>query len=380
MEFVDMLLCNSPKTSSKRIEIVRGYALYKCKEQKITVRTIRDMLNFLCAVQNRFKCSNIPICFDLQSATFLDKLTILIFECLCYALVTHYHQRVLIVGYNLRQGIISEGARSSPLLLLTTGKLGNEQKFIDKFKYDLYNNHFRQIVPASAVFNPLLSQVMHDIDTFLKNLSVQEKYRRDIANVIVELIGNAGEHGNAATLVDVDVTNDYNKNGEEGRFRGLNLAMISLSDVQFGEALQRKICDMTDDDYNDRYVYVKRAYANHSQFFSEMYRPQDFFSIAAFQHNISGRPTTSLSGGTGLTKLIRSLEDMADAHACCMLAGDRRLWFLREFLEYNDENWIGFNKERSLMDAPPDGKVLSDSDLFMPGTAFNLCFVMKEEN
>lgn len=379
MDYAEFMLKNSPNTSSRRIEISKGYAVFRCKDDKIAFKTIRDMLHFLCAVRLKYRFP-VPICFNLEMVPFLDKLTILMFECVCYILITEWHHRVRITGLKSYHGIIADGARSSPLQLLTTSKENSQSKFQHRFKSDIYQNHYRKFIPADAAYDTALSVIMQDLDSFLRNLNVKQDYRRDITNVIVELIGNACEHGNADSLIDIDVTGLYKNKMKDGDFRGLNFAMVSLSEIPFGHDLQEKINQLSYDACNERYAYVKKAYENHGKFFSDSYTPLDFFRIAAFQHHISGRKSNGFSGGTGLTKLIRSLEDMADAHNCYMITESRSIWFYRDFLEYNSENWIGFNHERSLMDAPPDDKVLSGSDLYVPGTAFNLCFIMKEDN
>ena len=40
-----------------------------------------------------------------------------------------------------------------------------------------------------------------------------------LAEVIVELVGNAGEHGETECMLDIDITeNDYGKKNEDGEF------------------------------------------------------------------------------------------------------------------------------------------------------------------
>lgn len=63
-----------------------------------------------------------------------------------------------------------------------------------------------------------------------------------------------------------------------------------------------------------------------------------------------------------------------------MVSGDRALLFFRPYLEFDADNWIGFNKEKSFVNAPPDPGILKNSQVFIPGTAYNLCFVMKGED
>ena len=55
---------------------------------------------------------------------------------------------------------------------------------------------------------------------------------------------------------------------------------------------------------------------------------EDFYNICSFQHKISGRKDVKSTGGTGLTKLIQTLEKMSDAHKCYVVAGKKVVNFL----------------------------------------------------
>ena len=89
-----------------------------------------------------------------------------------------------------------------------------------------------------------------------------------------------------------------------------------------------------------------------------------------------------LTGGTGLTKLILSLAERSDAYRCYVVSGNRAINFYKELLEYDNERWIGFNKEKDYVSNIP-GKnnngeeVVSETLMFMPGTGYNLNFVME---
>ena len=92
----------------------------------------------------------------------------------------------------------------------------------------------------------------------------------------------------------------------------------------------------------DRYKKVQEAYEYHKKYFNDDYMKEDFFNIAAYQHKISGREKIVETGGTGLTKLISSLEKKADSHQCYVLSGNRGIFFKQDYLEYNDDRLIGF--------------------------------------
>ena len=63
----------------------------------------------------------------------------------------------------------------------------------------------------------------------------------------------------------------------------------------------------------DRYKKLLEAYNYHKQFFGSEYTEDDFFNIATFQNRISGNPNKEEVGGTGLTYLIKSLQEKSDS-------------------------------------------------------------------
>ena len=101
--------------------------------------------------------------------------------------------------------------------------------------------------------------------------------------------------------------------------------------------------------------------------------------MTAFQHKISGREN-SITGGTGLTKLIESLETRSETHICYVQSGKRVVIFKPEYLSYNDDGWLGFNENNDYLTTAPQENLFSGNHYLLPGTAFNLNFVMKRES
>lgn len=377
MENIQLLFeHNGTNVEFRKLSFREKYVVFVCRSKSVTFNTLKNIFGFISSL--RKYPTRLPILFDFSKSPFDDKLTLMVFECICYALISKYGYPVKVIC-SARKEIISEGVHSSPLLLLSSEKKENIEKFCMKFREEGYGRHYRKIVPVSVVNGPGLSFLMQDIESFLKFMLVKEIYRKELAEVIAELIGNAGEHGKTECLIDIDVTEPYASRTKDGEFRGLNFAMIGFSQSLFAQQLEDKVLTLDQDKDNGRYDVVKNAYETHRAFFSPQYSEHDFFKIAAFQHRISGRLNRSKTGGMGLTKLISSLEDLAEDHACYMVSGDRVLLFLRSYLEFDSDNWIGFNKENSFISAPPDPRILRNSQVYIPGTAYNLCFVMKED-
>lgn len=376
MDNIGLLLQNNYGANEPMVVGGQAYVWFECGGEYITKKTLKNLIIRIKDARRRY-LTRIPVIVNLNGITFEDKLTIVLLECICYLLITEYKYPVKIIG--IEQGYIdTEGIESSPLKLLNKEK-ENRKEYCEKFEQEIYGKHYRKLISVSEVKNGEISLVMQDIQTFLKHLSVEREYREKISEVIVELVGNAGEHGNSSCLIDIDVTGEYHKKNDssDSIYRGLNVVIVSFSKCLFYEKIRDKIKSIDESQMGKRYVRVKKAFDVHKKFFSEKYTEEDFFTIAAYQDSISGRFDKSQAGGKGLTILLYSLEERSDAHKCYMISGERGLYFRKEFLEFDSDMWIGFNREKSFLDAPPDRSVLLKSDIYMPGTAYNLCFVMK---
>lgn len=159
----------------------------------------------------------------------------------------------------------------------------------------------------------------------------------------------------------------------------LRIVVLNYSDILLGNALEKKILECPIEESARRYMDVKTAYEFHKTRFSENYDEQDFFVVASFQDKISGRPEGNIMGGRGLTKLIRSLEKQSEIHSCYVMSGNHVLWFKLNYIEYNEEGWIGFNDKSDFFHDVPNKGCIGRRETFIPGTAFNLNFAMKEE-
>lgn len=336
---------------------------------------IASLLNSIAYIHGRYPNINMPITINITGEFLQDKLTLALLECICYSLIVDFRHCVSIT-YRLNHTIQTEGISSSPLGLLGSNKRDRINLYVAKFKEELYKNHYRRLVLEGSDKNGDLSIVLGDIESFLKHLGVEEEYRAELSEVVTELICNACEHGKTDCLVDIDVTKQYLKEGSTGVFCGINVAVINFSNHPFEDAMKNKMNKEYPDD--SRYSMLMEAWDFHSKHFSDIYLEEDFYKIAAFQDRISGRIDKVNSGGVGLTKLISSLEKKSDATSCYMITGRRRLVFDHALLEYDDNGWIGFNFEKSFLNGIPQSGILNPIAFYMPGTAYNLNFVVKK--
>lgn len=339
---------------------------------------IKKIINYILNIEKKFRNQKVSICIMLHSDNFKDKLSILFLECICYYLINFKKYKVK-VAFSIRPNIWTEGVISSPLMILNTFDKVNAEKFTGKFFFEIYQNHYRKLVKFDELKQneEILSKVMTDIDNFLKMFSTSNDFREKIAEVIAELIGNAYEHGGTDCLVDIDVADDYISAEKEGNFYGINVAVINFSDKLVGSGISKIFFQETQQ--KGRYKELEDAYIFHRDYFDEKYTQEDFFNISAFQHKISGREENRVTGGTGLTKLIRALEEMSVTHKCYIVSGDRVIDFKKEYLIYDENNWIGFNKEGNFKTQLPDPEAIDSFKIFLPGVAYNLNFALRRE-
>ena len=102
--------------------------------------------------------------------------------------------------------------------------------------------------------------------------------------------------------------------------------------------------------------------------------------LLIFQNKISGSIQKDKTGGRGLTSLISSLGEKAADQLCYMASGNRDLFFYADYMRFNKEEFIGFNKNNDYINSIPEDGVIRDVDVYLPGTMYNLSYVIKKES
>lgn len=326
------------------------------------------VINYLDKTYNQ----KMPITFICSNFEFYDKLVYIILECICYYLIEIKKQKIHVI-IRAKHTIWSEGIAFSPLLYLS-----DPRKYVEHFNGGLSGRHYRKIISVTPTDRGAdLSKMMQDISCFLINNGVSEKSSSDLAEVLVELVGNAREHAKSDTLIDIDLTmSTYAKENDNNIYYGMNTAIINFSPVVFSAPLKEKI--ESELILPPKYDYVKEAYNYHKDFFDNNYFESDFYTISSFQDRISGSMTKKM-GGRGLTTLISSLEEQADTHLCYMLSGNTILFLIKELLNYDDKELVGFNLHANYLSELPDERVIERIQTMLPGTAYNLSFAIRRE-
>ena len=379
----NLLVQNNKTKAQGKIKMrrqMRDY-FYSSSCGQIDLFEIGRVISFIETVRKQHALHLIPIRINLGNRAFADKLSYILYESLLHYLIEKERCPIETV-FNCPHNIFNEGIKHSCLVYSGIDRSGR-RLFIEKYPKDTAKTHFRRIVKKEDG-DDYLSLVAQDIDSFLKHTGITEECRDYVRKVAEELIDNALDHGDSECLFDMDITKEYFKQDkvvEEESYVGVNIVVMNYSSILLGDLLRGKMESLvlTDNPVYERYQKISEAYEYHSKFLNNDYTEDDFYCIASFQHKISGR-MRSVTGGTGLTKLIEALENKSDSYYCYCITGTRMLRFFKDCLNHSADDWVGFNSEDNFLTALPDKKCLGEIPFFFPGTAYNLNFVLKKED
>ncbi len=363
----------------KRVSVSSdGWIQYNDNTSVLDFHALLRLLRFVSGIHNKFKRSRPRLLINYPAVRAEDKLTIQVLESIVYSLIFDYGHPVRI-NIHVNPEITTEGFKYSPLQYLDL-KRGDITSFQYNYITSIKTDYYRRVIPIQWSYNGKLGElVFHDVMKTLKNHINDENYAFALTEVITELVNNANEHNSSDCLLDLDITTPYSKKGDkEGKYIGINVSIVSFADTTIFIPLRGKIVDKA---YSgERYNKVAKAYENHQKFFCKNYTEEDFFTLAAFQDRISGRPSSDASGGTGLTKLLQSLEKYSDSSKCYVVSGVRSLFFFHDLLDYDENGWVSFNKEGDFFNTQPEEYVFQRSPFSFPGVGYNLNFVYKVGN
>lgn len=307
-----------------------------------------------------------------------DMFSYVLFETFIYTLKIIYRYDVEYIIDKAETNFFIPGLMDSQLIHFH--KANYDEKLMEKTYNKIHTgNHFRRIISCGDIDG--VAVLLGELKIFFRTFDFGNDYGIQLARVATELADNASEHAEADCLVDIYVSDPtYRKTGSDNYYYAISMVVIDFSEKRLNTAIRKKI---ENKDYGEskRYQIVSEAYEKHREYFDNLnYFEEDFYNVASFQDRISGRYLETESGGTGLTEMIKSIEDKAEVHQCYVLSGSKGLWLEPEYLKYNDDNWIGFNKENNFSEIIPDLGILVRSDVEFTGTGYNFVLVLKKEN
>ncbi len=306
-----------------------------------------------------------------------DMFVYVLFETFIYTLRCKYNYEVGCFIPEAQAHIHAPGLKDSLLVYFNNDNF--DIILMEKNYRKIHNrNHFRRIICKDDIQGA--SVLLGELKLFLSIFNVDREYALGLAKVAAELADNASEHAGSDCLVDIFISDPvYKKKGCDDDFYAISMVVINFSNRSLNYGIRTKI-ETRDYKAAERYDLVAEAYENHKPYFRvNQYEADDFFNLASFQDRISGRKSETKTGGTGLTDLIKSLEDMAEAHCCYVLSGNKGLWFEPQYLKYNQGNWIGFNESNDFIASIPDKKIIVRSNVDFFGTGYNFALLVKKE-
>lgn len=369
-----LITSNLVPKDNKRIPLNNKKVVCKNRATNIGLDEFSAILRYVIKARYKYNFSYFPLVIELGECIFDDKLTYILLEILFHYYIKNENAKVTL-NFACSHNIVNEGIKTSILKLIN--ERTPSSTISKKYLLDISQSHYRKIIKKDDSDPANVSRIVQDVDDFLKYYNVTDEYRDGVSEVIGELIDNALDHASSDCLLDLDITQNYVKTSDldGSKYYGVNIVIVNFSDILLGE----KICEkIKQTELSDRFKELKKAYQFHSDFFNESYNERDFFTIASFQHKISSRNLST--GGTGLTRLIKNLEEKSDAYSCYVISGDKQVNFIKELLSYDENEWIGFNKCKDFLSNIPDRNVITKAPFFFPGTAYNLNFVLKRED
>lgn len=353
------------------------------EQRRLTVDTIFALIaGLFLTVHNNNQVSFIIIAFP--NGTFDEKFTYVLLECYLEHIIADHGISIKLVYNEAEKNIFTYGINQSPLHIFEKSAEPSID-FVRRFRFDVGKNYYRKLFSASENDDESLSSAFTTLCFFFEGLGIAKERSDSLAEVAVELVGNAIEHSRSDCFLDIDVTprNYVRWNNPTGpKYYGVNICVINFSPTLLSSQIQTKLCansELSDKNCSARYWLLRKIYLHHRRFFREGYGDDEFFMLSAFQDRISGRPNEYLTGGTGLPALIKWLEAQADSDNCYVLSGRRKMKFIQPLLEYDDDHWLGMNQVHDFQHCIPDERVFSSFPIYFPGTAYNLNFVMETE-
>lgn len=372
-----------PISYSKEIKL-------RYQDEVLSGSVLKKLIDDINSVKNSKHLSSFPLLIELECKSVIDKLTYIVFECICYNLIKQGHS-LRVKWYPNIDEIYVQGLRYSPLRFISNfdnkikrRKAANIQ-FLSEFeKKKTEFRHFRKLLKydENTKADLGLSKVYEDISYIFKHDNVSEEISETIAEVVIELLANSDEHAHTDCLLDIDISDcSYRKKtGEhidnEHEYFSINIAMINFSENLLGSGLKTRLTGK--DSHAFRYQKVLQTHGVHRALFNDKYTENHFWILASMQDKISGEESKGISGGTGLAVLVRSLQQQSEDNSCYVITGNVGLRFIKEYLAKGENEWWGFNKTNDFLNSPPAPDVPFDCPIIICGTAYNLAFIAEK--
>ncbi len=325
---------------------------------------------------------NTRIEFKFGKTFFRDKATYVLLESILYLLLRDYKFKIMLDIFPKLDGLYRGNVKKSLLFKYGDKKIIDPEAFIKDYKNNFSINNYRKILRYKNDANKdgeTLSTFHSDLEFFLTNHILDEEYRENLSEAIIELVTNSFEHGETDCLIDIHIEDVFKDKGSKENYLSIDLVVVNFSSKLLGDGIK---CKLENNGFNNSpnvKKILEEALESHQKYFSVGYTLEDFCNCASFQWRVSSRRGSSdLTGGTGLTTFIENLINTSENVYCYVYSGNRIINFKNVKVDPKTR-LVGFNRNNDFLKSIPDKDSLDKSQFWLNGTLYNLNFIKKKE-
>lgn len=371
-----------------RVKIINFEYEFKIGEKRRPTFLIKDVLKILSwlnGLKHEKKISNSTIYLNLGSAQPVDNLTITFLEYVCYYAITNLKYRV-IVNFHFQDKVCLLNDKDTLLKYLRSFK-NLTKTFIFEYeqqysKYylstEIYKRAFNvNTTMKNSVFHSKLNQ---EIYQSLGNYTLMnEEQSLDLSETITELVENAIEHGQSDCFLTIySPNNPILSKSSNAIYHGVDVSLFNISKKNMGDDVLLKLSNNdTEGQWKEVFDKVDTAHSNHKKKYNLDYDEESFGMLAAMQLNITGRAGIQDTGGTGLPKMIKSLQESAYLDNCYVISGRKGFWLCKEYLDTESDGYLSMNENHDFINEIPNKDTLLKLENAFPGTGYHLSFVFE---
>ena len=389
-ESVNEIPVNRKARRNKTIEILVSDKIFRSN----TLAAIIGKLKYLLKYKEEDFHINIIFKNTLQ---FGDKITyILLDSILYYTLIkssfkifikSAHYTNILTNNLDIYPGYIHNlGFESSTVFRTLTETKNN---FLDKEIYlNLYTSSYikkdverkrdfyrKMVSNADLKYNNHGIVIYQDLRSILQQHITNDKsWIKGVSKSASELLDNVHSHTESDCILDINIEDFIFTDNK--KYTLVNIGIINLGVETLYSKIKSDLENESDFNYG-LFLKIRDAKKNHELLFDDKYDLNHFYMITTFQNHVTTKTEYAKRNlrGTGLNILIRHIIDKAKTGDSYVLSGKNIIRLQSGFLEPSEDGFIGFNKERDYFNSRPDSNVLAKSDIYVPGTIYNLLFV-----
>ena len=165
------------------------------------------------------------------NGTFDEKFTYVLLECYLEHIIADHGVSIKLIYNTKDKNIYTDGINHSPLHIFEDPACSS-MDFVRRFRFDVGENYYRKLFSANENDDETLSSACTTLCLFFEGLGISKERSNLLAEVAVELVGNAIEHSRSDCFLDIDVTprKYVRRNNPAGpKYYGVNICVVNFS-------------------------------------------------------------------------------------------------------------------------------------------------------